>query len=245
MGAKSSIEWTESTWNPVTGCSQVSPGCANCYARRMAARLQAAGNPRYSRGFTVTLQEDLVDLPSRWRTPRMVFVNSMSDLFHEDVPARFIRSVFATMVSAGHHTYQLLTKRADRLADMAPELPWPPNVWAGVSVETQEYAGRIDALRQVPSAVRFVSFEPLLGPVENVDLSCIDWAIVGGESGTRARPMREAWAVSLRDQCVEAGVAFFFKQWGGVRRKEAGRELGGRTWSQMPPGGQHRLVVAG
>jgi protein gp37 len=234
MGMKSQIEWTESTWNPVTGCTKVSRGCANCYAERMARRLQAMGQANYRNGFRVTTHEHALDLPLGWRRPQTVFVNSMSDLFHEDVPLEFIRRVFDVMERADWHLFQVLTKRAERLAELAPLLPWPRNVWMGVTVESADYVGRIDHLQGVPAAVRFLSLEPLLGPLAGLDLAGIDWAIVGGESGPGSRPMAEAWAVDIRDQCRRAGVAFFFKQWGGVNKKKAGRLLAGRTWDDMP-----------
>ncbi len=218
MAGTSSIEWTQATWNPVTGCTKVGPGCGHCYAERMAHRLQAMGNPRYAHGFDVTLHHDLVDLPLRWRQPRVIFVNSMSDLFHEAVPVSFIQSVFATMRTAHEHVFQILTKRAERLATLAPALPWPENVWMGVSVERQDYVWRVDCLRQVPSAVRFLSCEPLLGPLQ-LDLGAVDWVIVGGESGPKARPMDLIWTRSLRDQCQSSGVAFFLKQLGGAMDK--------------------------
>jgi protein gp37 len=234
MGENSQIEWTESTWNPVTGCTKVSPGCAHCYAERMARRLKAMGQPNYRNGFRVTMHEHAVNLPLGWKRPQMVFVNSMSDLFHEDVPVDFIRRVFDVMRQADRHLFQILTKRSARVAELAPLLPWPANVWMGVTVENCDYLHRIDDLRHVPAAVRFLSLEPLLGPLPGLDLTDIDWVIVGGESGPGARAMSEAWALDLRDQCMRAGVAFFFKQWGGVNKKKAGRLLGGRIWDQMP-----------
>lgn len=234
MADKSAIEWTEATWNPVTGCEKVSPGCKHCYAERMAKRLNAMGNPRYRRGFTVTLHHDLVDLPLSWTKPRMIFVNSMSDLFHDDVPLPFIQSVFDTMVNSAQHTFQILTKRSERLVELAPFLPWPSNVWMGVSVENQNYTWRIDHLRQIPTSVRFLSIEPLLGPFSHLPLEDIQWVIVGGESGPGARPMEAGWVRAIRDHCKESGVAFFFKQWGGVRKKSTGRNLDGRTWDEFP-----------
>jgi protein gp37 len=232
--AATTIEWTEATWNPVTGCTKVSPGCQHCYAERMARRLQAMGQPHYARGFEVACHEDALLLPLRWKKPRRIFVNSMGDVFHSRVPEEFVRDVFEVMARADQHCFQLLTKRAARLAELARRLPWPSNVWVGVSVETADYLGRLDHLREVPAAVRFVSFEPLLGPVGEVDLSGIDWVIVGGESGPFARPMAGSWAADLRDQCLAAGVAFFFKQWGGTRKKQAGRLLEGRLWDEAP-----------
>lgn len=234
MAFKSKIEWTESTWNPVSGCSKISAGCANCYAERMAKRLQAMGNPSYANGFDVTLHEKMLNLPFTWREPRRVFVNSMSDLFHEDVPFDFIRSVFKTMAVNKQHTFQILTKRANRLSELASSLPWAENIWMGVTVESAEYTARLDALRTVPASIRFVSFEPLLSAIPLVDLAGISWAIVGGESGPHCRKMEEAWAIDLRNQCITNSVAFFFKQWGGTRRSKLGRELDGSTWSQMP-----------
>jgi len=232
--ARSTIEWTESTWNPVTGCTKVSPGCANCYAERMARRLQAMGQPNYSRGFELTVHEHVLEAPLRWKRPQMIFVNSMSDLFHEDVPVDFVLRVFEVMERAHWHTFQVLTKRGERLEELAPSLPWPANVWMGVSIETREYMGRTDHLRGTPAQTKFLSLEPLLGPLPNLDLRGIHWVIVGGESGPRARPMDESWVVSIRDQCQKASVPFFFKQWGGRNKKKTGRMLQGRTWDEMP-----------
>lgn len=229
-----SIEWTEVTWNPVTGCSKVSPGCFNCYAERMAKRLQAMGQRNYRDGFAVRTHEHMLDLPRKWSKPRMVFVNSMGDLFHEEVPVEFICRVFEVMESTPHHTYQLLTKRADRLAAVAPLVRWPENVWMGVTVEDNLRLPRVEQLRSVPAAIRFLSLEPLLGPLTDLRLDGIDWVIVGGESGPGARPMKSEWAVDMRNLCVESETPFFFKQWGGVRKKAAGRELERRTWNQMP-----------
>lgn len=234
MGDKSSIEWTDATWNPVTGCTKISPGCKHCYAERLARRLQAMGNPRYRNGFEITLHSDQIELPLRWRQPRRIFVNSMSDLFHEDVPHAFIERVFATMVGASWHTFQILTKRAERLAEMAAQLPWPKNVWQGVSTESEEYVYRIELLRQVPAAVRFVSVEPMLGRIRRLPLRGIHWVIVGGESGPNFRRIDPDWVREIRDQCLAANVPFFFKQWGGFRPKSGGRRLGGRTWDQSP-----------
>lgn len=234
MASQSSIEWTDATWNPVTGCSKVSAGCKFCYAERLALRLQAMGQPRYVDGFSVTLHHDLLDLPRRWRSPRRVFVNSMSDLFHEDVPLAFIRRVFQTMSECPQHIFQILTKRSGRLKDIAPALPWPENVWMGVSVEDSRVLSRIDDLIEVPATVRFLSCEPLIGPLDALPLDGIDWIIVGGESGPAARPMRREWALSVLKQCQDNGVPFFFKQWGGVRRKATGRVLNGRTYDEIP-----------
>lgn len=234
MAALSHIEWTEATWNPVTGCSKVSPGCAHCYAERMARRLQAMGQPNYRRGFTPTVHEHMLALPLTWRAPRTIFVNSMSDLFHPDVPLSFILRVFETMKQAHWHTFQVLTKRAARLRELAAALPWPANVWMGVSVETGDYLPRLADLQAVPAQVRFVSFEPLLARLPRLDLAGIAWAIVGGESGPGARPLQPAWVLEIRDQCLAAGVPFFFKQWGGVRKRQNGRLLEGRLWDEMP-----------
>jgi Bacteriophage protein gp37 len=234
MRGKSHIEWTESTWNPVTGCSKVSAGCKNCYAERMAARLQAMGNPRYSDGFAVTLHPDLIDAPKSWKSARLIFVNSMSDLFHEKVPLPFIKKVFATMHACPQHTFQILTKRSARLAELAPQLDWAPNIWMGVSVEDGRVLGRIDDLRKVPAAVRFLSCEPLIDSCGEMDLEGIDWVIVGGESGPGSRPMKIEWVRSIYRQCRAAKAAFFFKQWGGTRKDLTGRELNGRTYDAMP-----------
>jgi len=234
MGEKSAIEWTESTWNPVTGCTKISPGCDNCYAERLALRLQAMGQPNYAHGFELTLQERMLELPLRWKVPQMIFVNSMSDLFHKDVPEDYVQRVFDVMRRASHHVFQVLTKRSQRLARLNPKLDWPPNVWMGVSVESAKYRFRIDQLRETGAAVKFLSLEPLLGPLPNLDFSGIDWVIVGGESGPGARAMRREWVLDIRDQCKDAGIPFFFKQWGGTNKKKAGRLLENRTWDEMP-----------
>ncbi|MDX2023275.1 MAG: phage Gp37/Gp68 family protein [Deltaproteobacteria bacterium] len=234
MALGSGIEWTESTWNPVTGCDKVSPGCKYCYAERMAERLQAMGQPNYSEGFKLKLQPNMLALPLHWRKPQTIFVNSMSDLFHKDVPLQYIQLVFDVMRRAHWHRFQVLTKRAERLAELSPEIEWPENVWMGVSVENVEYLNRIDKLRTTGACVKFLSLEPLLGPLKELKLKNIDWVIVGGESGHRARPMDPAWVTDIRDQCIRAGVAFFFKQWGGKNKKKAGRLLDGRTWDEMP-----------
>lgn len=231
--AATSIEWTEVSWNPVTGCSKISPGCSNCYAERMATRLKAMGQVNYARGFEVAVHERTLRVPLAWRKPQLVFVNSMSDLFHERVPENFIRSVFDVMVAAERHRFQVLTKRSQRMMELASSLPWPDNVWMGVSVESEDYTHRLDHLRTTPARIKFVSLEPLLGPIEDLDTTGIDWVIVGGESGPGARAMDAAWVRSLRDQCVAARVPFFFKQWGGFRKKRAGRLLDGRIWDQM------------
>jgi protein gp37 len=235
MAVGSSIEWTEATWNPVTGCTKISSGCAHCYAERMTRRLEAMGSPNYANGFKLTMQPHMLEIPLRWKTPKTIFVNSMSDLFHVDVTTPFIKQVFEVMRRAHWHTFQVLTKRADRLPVLDPELDWPPNVWMGVSVETDKYAWRIDDLRKTGAQTKFLSLEPLLGPLPKLKLNGIDWVIVGGESGPGSRPMQEKWAEEIRDQCNRAGVAFFFKQWGGVNKKKAGRDLDGRTWDEYPP----------
>ena len=249
MADRSGIEWTETTWNPTTGCDRTSPGCDNCYALALAKRLKAMDQPKYRNdgdprtsgpGFALSLHPDTLAIPYSWRASRLVFVNSMSDLFHPDVPLAFIRRVFAVMADTPQHTYQVLTKRSRRLLSLSDELDWPDNVWMGVSVETDRYAFRIDHLRRVGSGVRFVSAEPLLGPLPNLNLAGIDWLIAGGESGPRARPIAEAWLIDLRDQCAAADVPFFFKQWGGRTPKAGGRKLRGSTHDEIP---QHNLAV--
>jgi protein gp37 len=234
MGLNSAIEWTEATWNPVTGCTKISAGCRHCYAERMALRLKGMGQQNYASGFKVALHQHSLPLPLRWKKPQMIFVNSMSDLFHEDVPLEFIQKVFQFIRLAHWHTYQILTKRAERLADLDSLIDWPPHVWMGVTVEAADYAFRIDHLRHTHAAVKFLSLEPLLGPIPNLDLGGIDWVVVGGESGVGARPMQPDWLTNIRDQCIKAKVPFFFKQWGGLNKKKAGRLLEGRTWDQMP-----------
>lgn len=232
--AYTKIEWTEVSWNPVTGCSKVSPGCKHCYAERMAKRLQAMGQPNYVNGFKVTTHEHMLDRPLRWKKPRLVFVNSMSDLFHKDVPVDFILRVFDTMRRAEQHQFQVLTKRSHRLLELDAQIEWPPNVWMGVSIENEDYAFRIGDLRATSAHIKFLSLEPLLGPLPGLDLSGIDWVIVGGESGPGARPMAEEWVIDIRDQSIALGIPFFFKQWGGVNKKRAGRTLQGRTWEEIP-----------
>jgi len=241
MGFGSKIEWTESTWNPVTGCTKVSSGCRHCYAETMANRLKAMGQLNYANGFKVTLQPHMLEVPLRWKRPQMVFVNSMSDLFHESIPPDYIQRVFQAMQRASWHTFQVLTKRAIRLEEIAPSLPWSQNIWMGVSVESENQIKRIDHLRATGAFVKFVSFEPLLGPVTDLVLRGIDWVIVGGESGPHARPMDASWVLRIRDQCQMDRVPFFFKQWGGPNKKRAGRILEDRTWDDMPP----RLDVMG
>ena len=234
MAQGSDIEWTESTWNPITGCTKISPGCKHCYAKRMAERLRAMGQANYANGFDLTLQPHMLEIPLRWKKPQTIFVNSMSDLFHEDVPLGYIRQVFDVMARAHWHRFQVLTKRANRLAELSPGLVWAPNIWMGVSVENAKYAYRVDELRSAGSSIKFLSLEPLLGPLSDLDLHGIDWVIVGGESGPRARFVDPAWVTDLRDQCEHANVPFFFKQWGGTNKKRSGRLLDGRTWDQMP-----------
>ncbi len=234
MADKSSIEWTEATWNPVTGCDKVSPGCAHCYAEAFAERWRGIPGHPYEQGFDLRIWPKRLDQPQKWKRPRMIFVNSMSDLFHERIPDAFIREVFASMEEADWHTFQILTKRPDRLIELANALPWPSNVWMGVSIENRRFVDRADLLREVPAAVRFISAEPLLGPLEGLDLAEIDWLIAGGESGHRARPAKPEWVRELRDRCRGEGVAFFFKQWGGRTPKAGGRLLDGVQYDEMP-----------
>ena len=243
MSERSGIEWTDATWNPVTGCTKVSPGCKNCYAERLAHRLHTMGNPRYRNGFAVTLHPDVLALPLRWRQPKRIFVNSMSDLFHEAVPVSYIEQVFEMMVRADCHIFQVLTKRSERLASLAPRLLWAPNIWQGVSVESSHYTNRIGHLKTVPAAVRFLSIEPLLAPIPSLPLDGIHWVIVGGESGPNHRPIEATWVRDIRDQCLIAGVPFFFKQWGGRTPKSGGRMLECRQWDEMPCQGAGLLSV--
>jgi protein gp37 len=232
--ATSKIEWTESTWNPLTGCTKVSPGCKNCYAERMAKRLQAMGLEKYRNGFKLTLHPDVLEDPLQWTKPQMIFVNSMSDLFHKDVPLEFIQRIFDVMKRAHWHQFQVLTKRAERLLELDPYLEWPENVWMGVSVENSDYTYRIDLLRQTGAVIKFISAEPLLGPLPNLNLEGIHWVIVGGESGPHARAIRAEWVREIRDQCVRAAIPFFFKQWGGTRKKQTGRLLDNLLWDELP-----------
>jgi len=243
MADRSAIEWTEATWNPTTGCDQVSPGCDNCYALTLSKRLKAMGSAKYQNdgsertsgpGFRLTVHPSSLNIPRGWSTPRLIFVNSMSDLFHEAVPTTFIRRVFDVIRETPQHTYQVLTKRSKRLSRIAPALEWPPNLWMGVSVESPRYLFRIDHLRTVPAAVRFVSAEPLLGALGEIDLSRIHWVIAGGESGAHSRPVKHEWVAELRDNCADSEVAFFFKQWGGRTPKAGGRELDGEVWDELP-----------
>lgn len=228
------IEWTDATWNPVTGCDKVSPGCKFCYAERFSERFRGVEGHHFEQGFDLRLWPDRLDQPQSWKKPRRVFVNSMSDLFHEDVPDEFIHEVFGTMVEADRHIYQILTKRPERMRDLADDLPWPDHVWAGVSVENNDYLSRVDVLREVPANIRFLSCEPLIGPLPDLDLEGIHWVIVGGESGPNHRPIDPEWVRSIRDQCRQEDVPFFFKQWGGQTPKARGRELDGRTWDEFP-----------
>ena len=234
MSTNSKIEWTETTWNPVTGCRKISPGCKNCYAERMSKRLRAMGQEKYRNGFALTLHPKSLEEPLRWKKPQMIFVSSMSDLFHKDVPVSFIQQVFDVMRRAHWHTFQVLTKRAERLLELDAKIEWPQNVWMGVSVENQDYTFRIDDLRKTHASVKFLSLEPLLGPLPELDLQGIDWVIVGGESGPGARPMLPEWVRYIHCQCQAAHVPFFFKQWGGVRKHKNGRMLDGRLHDEMP-----------
>jgi protein gp37 len=238
---QSAIEWTEATWNPVTGCDQVSPGCAHCYAKTFAERWRGIPGHHYEQGFALRRWPERLEQPLRWRRPRLVFVNSMSDLFHEQIPDEYIAEVFDVMSRAHWHTFQILTKRHDRLAELAPSLEWPENVWMGVSIENHRFVHRADRLREVGAAISFISAEPLLGPLEGLELDGIDWLIAGGESGPRHRPVRIEWLRELRDACIEQGVPFFFKQWGGRTPKAGGRELDGRAWNDVP---QRRALTA-
>jgi len=245
MATNSHIEWTDATWNPVTGCSKISPGCKHCYAERMANRLKLMGQANYRNGFEVTLQPQMLDLPLHWKTPKRIFVNSMSDLFHDEVPLTYIKQVFDVMKRAHWHQFQVLTKRSERVRALSPSLDWAPQIWMGVSVENEKYLYRIDHLRKTAAHVRFLSLEPLLGPLPKMNLRGIDWAIVGGESGPGARPIDPAWVTDIRDQCLKAQVPFFFKQWGGLQKKKTGRTLEGRVWDEMPDLGEvdRRLVM--
>ncbi|OEU83186.1 MAG: hypothetical protein BA865_05315 [Desulfobacterales bacterium S5133MH4] len=233
MAANSAIEWTEATWNPLTGCTKISLGCQNCYAERMAHRLQAMGQSNYTAGFKLRTHDNVLSLPLTWKKSRTIFVNSMSDLFHEKVPAAFILKVFQVMNKAQQHTFQVLTKHSENMRRLSHSLPWPENVWMGVTFENSDYLKRMDDLRDTPARIKFVSFEPLLGPILDINLTGIDWVIVGGESGPKARPMSPLWVKGVRDQCLAAGMPFFFKQWGGLNKKKAGRVLDGRTWDDM------------
>lgn len=232
--ASSKIEWTESTWNPVTGCTKISSGCKNCYAERLAKRLKMMGQPNYVNGFQVTLHEHVLEYPLHWKKPQNIFVNSMSDLFHDQVPDDFIFKIFDTIKKSYWHQFQILTKRSGRLKELAPKLFFPKNAWIGVTVEDESTQFRIDDLRDIPANVKFLSLEPLLGPLPSLNLTNIDWVIVGGESGPGARNIKTEWVIEIREQCLKQKVPFFFKQWGGVNKKKSGRVLEGRVWNEMP-----------
>lgn len=232
--SESRIEWTDSTWNPLTGCTKISEGCANCYAERMAKRLKAMGMPNYSRGFELQIHPETFDLPLKWKKPQRIFLCSMSDLFHADVPDNVILSLFDVMNQAYWHTFQILTKRSERLINLSPRLPWASNIWGGVTVENGNHANRIDHLRATGAHVKFLSCEPLLGPIPNINLNRIDWVIVGGESGPGARPIQKEWVDSIKDAALQANIPFYFKQWGGANKKKTGRELDGKIWDQVP-----------
>jgi protein gp37 len=234
MAEHSSIEWTDATWNPVRGCTKISPGCKHCYAERFAERFRGVKGHPFEQGFDLRLVPAKLEEPFRWKKPQRIFVNSMSDLFHEEIPFEYIQQVFGVMNRANWHQYQILTKRAERIEELSPKLQWSPHIWMGVSVENNDYLWRIDHLRRTQAHVKFLSIEPLLGPLGKIDLRGIDWVIVGGESGPGARTMETEWVKDIRDQCLKTGVAFFFKQWGGVQKKKAGRMLEGRTWDEMP-----------
>ena len=234
MATKTGIQWTDATWNPVTGCTKISPGCKNCYAERLSKRLQAMWVINYANGFELTIQEHMLTRPLGWKKSKMIFVNSMSDLFHKDIPTAYIKRVFETMNQAHWHQFQVLTKRSERLLEISHELNWTDNIWMGVSVENDDYKIRIDHLRKTDAKIKFLSIEPLLGPVTNMDLEGIDWVIVGGESGPGAREIKSEWVIDIKNQCEKSKVAFFFKQWGGVNKKKTGRLLEGRTWDELP-----------
>ena len=234
MATLSDIEWTEATWNPLTGCNKISPGCKNCYAEKLSYRLQKMGQYNYRNGFNLTLHNHALEIPLKWKKSRIIFVNSMSDLFHKEVPVSFIKKVFEVMNHSPQHHFQILTKRADRLQEIAPQLKWTRNIWMGVSVENKDYMFRIKHLLQTSAHIKFLSLEPLLGPLSNLKLKGIDWVIVGGESGPKARMIKGEWVEQIRDQCIRKKVPFFFKQWGGVRKHKTGRTLKGRVWNEMP-----------
>ena len=235
MAQISKIEWTEATWNPTTGCTKISHGCKNCYAERLSKRLQSAGVKKYKNGFEISIHKSVLEDPLRWKKPKIIFVNSMSDLFHKSVPTDFICSVFDVMNRATHHIFQVLTKRPWRAQQMNNQLLWTPNIWMGTSIESERWLKRLDELKNINAQTKFLSLEPLLGPLPNLDFEGIDWVIVGGESGPRAREIRPQWVREIRNKCVEEEIPFFFKQWGGVFKKRTGRMLDGRTWNQLPP----------
>ena len=245
MATQSAIEWTESTWNPVSGCTKISAGCLNCYAERMANRLKAMGQERYRNGFKLTLHREALDEPYHWKKPRVVFVNSMSDLFHEKIPVEFVQDVFSVMNANKRHIFQILTKRSERLCELAPLLEWSENIWMGITIENNDYVDRVNGLRTVSAVVKFLSLEPLLGPVPDLELTGIDWVIVGGESGPGARPMEEKWVLDIKKKCEnEYNIPFFFKQWGGVNKKKTGRILQGKTWDNYPKVVREKLLFA-
>lgn len=234
MSNLTKIEWTRASWNPVTGCDRISIGCAHCYAERMAFRLKKMGQAKYKNGFKVTTHDDVLSLPLTWKKPRLIFVNSMSDLFHKDVPPEFIHKIFEVMRKADRHIFQFLTKRSERMLELAPLLVWPENVWAGVTVESSKYYSRLEDLHQVPAAIRYVSVEPMLGPMPDFPMEGIDWIILGGESGPGARAMKKSWVVEMRNRCAQYNIPFFFKQWGGFNRQETGCMLDGKYYQEMP-----------
>ncbi|MCY4644479.1 MAG: phage Gp37/Gp68 family protein [Bacteriovoracales bacterium] len=234
MSTTSSIEWTQATWNPLTGCNKISRGCKNCYAERMSNRLYKMGQYNYRNAFRLTIHDHALSIPLKWKKPRVIFVNSMSDLFHKDVPLSFIKKVFEIMNECPQHQFQILTKRAKRLEEVSDKVIWTNNIWMGVSVEDKNYKNRIDHLLNTKAQVKFLSLEPLIGPLSRLKLKGIDWVIVGGESGPNARPMKSGWVTNIKNQCVKKGVPFFFKQWGGIRKHKTGRLLEGRTWDEMP-----------
>lgn len=234
MAQKSNIEWTEATWNPITGCTKISIGCENCYAERMALRLRGKGSPNYKNGFEVTLQPHIIDLPKRWKKSRVIFVNSMSDLFHENIPIDFIQDIFQTMNDCQQHIFQILTKRAVRLEKLSPLLSWTNNIWMGVTIEHKDYLHRMDLLKKTDAKVKFISYEPLLSSIPDLNLQNINWIIVGGESGLKSRPLNPEWVIDIKNQCISNNTPFFFKQWGGVNKKKNGRVLEGREWNELP-----------
>lgn len=240
--SKTSIEWTQLSWNPVTGCTKVSPGCENCYAERMALRLKAMGQPNYTNGFKLTIHDKMAEMPLSLRRPKSIFVNSMGDLFHENVPIVFIERIVDVIRRSWWHKFQVLTKRSKRLIEINKYIDWPDNLWVGVSVENKDYLWRIDHLRKLNTRNKFISFEPLLGSLETADINGINWVIVGGESGPKARPIDERWVMHIKDLCISLEIPFFFKQWGGVNKKRSGRLLGGRTWDGLPRIIQYPLI---
>jgi len=234
MGQQSAIEWTESTWNPITGCTKISLGCQNCYAERMALRLKGKGSPNYRNGFKITSHQHMLNLPIKWKKSRMIFVNSMSDLFHEEVHLDFIQSVFKVMNDCPQHIFQVLTKRSERIVELNQFLSWTNNIWMGVTIEHEKYLHRMKHLKQTDAKIKFISFEPLLSSIPQIELDNIDWIIVGGESGPGSRTLNEEWVVNIKNQCLSHYIPFFFKQWGGVNKKKAGRLLNGKEWNQVP-----------